>query len=221
MDAWGDIVPLTDRVTITGSRAASEYGVQVAGHLASDLAQQERTIVAGGAYGIDAAAHRAALTAGGSTIAVLAGGVDRPYPRGNSDLLARIGDLGVLASEAPPGATPTRWRFMARARLLGALSGATVIPEAGFRSGSLLVATEAHRHSRAVGAVPGPVTSAASAGSHELIKRGRAEIITDTADVTALLDSLHDPGRLLNRQAPGRQLDTPPQNTASQEGPRL
>lgn len=212
---------LTDRVTITGSRAASEYGVQVAGHLASDLAHHERTIVAGGAYGIDAAAHRAALTAGGSTIAVLAGGVDRPYPRGNSDLLARIGDLGVLASEAPPGATPTRWRFMARARLLGALSGATVIPEAGFRSGSLLVATEAHRHSRAVGAVPGPVTSAASAGPHELINRGRAEIITDTADVTALLDSLHDPGRLLNRQAPGRQLDTPPQNTASQEGPRL
>ena len=98
---------------------------------------------------------------------------------------------------------------------------ATVIPEAGFRSGSLLVATEAHRHSRAVGAVPGPVTSAASAGPHELINRGRAEIITDTADVTALLDSLHDPGRLLNRQAPGRQLDTPPQNTASQEGPRL
>src|SRR5699024_8957097 len=119
---------LTDRVTMTGSRAASEYGVQVAGHLAGDLAQQERTIVAGG----------------GGPIAVLAGGIDRPYPRGNSDLLARIGDLGVLASEAPPGATPTRWRFMARARLLGALSGATVIPEAGFRSGSLLVATEAH-----------------------------------------------------------------------------
>ena len=199
---------LTDRVTVTGSRAASEYGVQVAGHLASDLAQQERTIVAGGAYGIDAAAHRAALTAGGSTIAVLAGGVDRPYPRGNSDLLARIGDLGVLASEAPPGATPTRWRFMARARLLGALSGATVIPEAGFRSGSLLVAKEAHRHSRAVGAVPGPVTSAASVGPHELIKRGRAEIITDTADVTALLDSLDDPGRLLNRQAAYRPFET-------------
>lgn len=110
---------------------------------------------------------------GTSQVAVLAGGIDRPYPRGNSDLLARIGDLGVLASEAPPGATPTRWRFMARARLLGALSGATVIPEAGFRSGSLLVATEAHRHSRAVGAVPGPVTSAASVGPHELIKRGR------------------------------------------------
>lgn len=200
---------LADRVTITGARAASEYGMNVAGQLAGDLAREERTIVAGGAYGIDAAAHRAALAAGGSTIAVLAGGVDRPYPRGNADLLARIGDVGLLVSEMPPEATPTRYRFMARARLLGALSGATVIPEASFRSGPLLVATEAHRHSRAVGAVPGPVTSAASSGPHELIKRGRAEIITDKAAVTALLDSLHAPGRTLDREAAGRQFDTP------------
>lgn len=121
----------------------------------------------------------------------------------------------------PPGSSPTRYRFTARARLLVALSGATVISEAGFRSGSLLVATKAHRHSRAVGAVPGPVTSAASAGPHGLIRRGRAGIITDTADVTALLDSLRYPGRALNRQAPGRQIDTPPQNTVSPEGPRL
>ncbi|MEU6855568.1 DNA-processing protein DprA [Rothia kristinae] len=211
---------LTDRVTITGARAASEYGVQVAGQLAGDLANGERTVVSGGAYGIDAAAHRAALATGGATIAVLAGGVDRPYPRGNTDLLNRIGDLGALVSEMPPGASPTRWRFMARARLLGTLSGATVVAEAGFRSGSLLVPTEAHRHSRAVGAVPGPVTSTASAGAHELIKRGRAEIITDTADVTAMLDSLHDPGRALDREVPGRRLDTPTPGTPS-AGPRL
>lgn len=211
---------LTDRVTITGARASTEYGVHVAGQLAGDLAHEERTIVSGGAYGIDAAAHRAALAAGGSTIAILAGGIDRPYPRGNADLLDRIGDLGVLISEAPPGATPTRWRFMARARLLGALSGATLIVEASFRSGSLLVATEAHRHSRAVGAVPGPVTSVASAGPHELIKRGRAEIITDTADVNAMLDVLHDPGRATSREVPGRQLDTPAPGTPA-AGPRL
>lgn len=211
---------LTDRVTITGARAASEYGVQVAGQLAGDLARQERTIVSGGAYGIDAAAHRAALATGGATIAVLAGGVDRPYPRGNTDLLNRVGDLGAQVSEMPPGASPTRWRLMARARLLGTLSGATVVAEAGFRSGSLLVPTEAHRHSRAVGAVPGPVTSAASAGSHELIKRGRAEIITDTADATAMLDSLHDPGRALDREVPGRRLDAPVPGT-TQAGPRL
>ena len=96
-----------------------------------------------------------------------------------------------------------------------------MVAEAGFRSGSLLVPTEAHRHSRVVGARPGTVTSAASAGPHELIKRRRAEIITDIADVTVLLDSLHDPGRLLNRQATGRQLDTPLQNAVSPQGPRL
>ncbi|RCS79603.1 DNA-processing protein DprA [Brachybacterium alimentarium] len=211
---------LGDRVTITGSRAATDYGVQVAAQLAGDLAREERTIVAGGAYGIDAAAHRAALATGGSTIAILAGGVDRPYPRGNAGLLDRIGDVGLLASEMPPGVAPTRYRFMARARLLGTLSGATVIPEASFRSGSLLVPTEAHRHSRAVGALPGPVTSAASSGPHELIKRGRAEIITGTTDVTALLDSLHDPGRLLDRQTPSRQFDTPTAGTPP-AGPRL
>lgn len=211
---------LTDRVTITGARAASEYGVQVAGRLAGDLANEELTVVSGGAYGIDAAAHRAALATGGATIAVLAGGVDRPYPRGHADLLNRIGDLGALVSEMPPGSTPTRYRFMARARLLGTLSGATVVPEASFRSGSLLVPTEAHRHSRAVGAVPGPVTSVTSSGPHELIKRGRAEIITNTADVNAMLDSLHDPGRLLNREVPGRQLDAPAPGTPP-AGPRL
>ena len=101
-------------------------------------------------------------------------------------MLDRIGDVGLLASETPPGSSPTRYRFMAHT-LFGALSGATVISEAGFRSGSLPVATEAYRHSRAVSAVPGPVTSAASTGPHGLIRRGCAEIITDIADVTALL----------------------------------
>lgn len=212
---------LADRVTITGARAGSEYGTNVAAHLAGDLAQQERTIVAGGAYGIDAAAHRAALATGGGTIAVLAGGVDRSYPRGNADLLDRIGDVGALVSEAPPGEAPTRWRFMARARLLGTLSGVTVVPEASFRSGSLLVPTEAHRHSRAVGAVPGPVTSVTSVGPHELIKRGVAQVVSDTADVTAMLDSLGDPARLLNRETPGHQLAAPASGPPARPGPRL
>lgn len=181
---------LADRVTITGARAASEYGIQVTGEVAGGLAREEYTIVSGVAYGIDAAAHRAALAVGGGTFAVLANGVDRPFPSGHAEMLDRIGDVVLLASEMPPGSSPTRYRFTARARLLVALSGATVISEAGFRSGSLLVATKAHRHSRAVGAVPGPVTSAASAGPRGLIRRGRAGIITDTADVTALLDSL-------------------------------
>lgn len=212
---------LADRVTITGARAASEYGIQVSDEIAGDLAREEHTIVSGAAYGIDAAAHRAALATGGATIAVLAGGVDRPYPQGHADLLDRIGDVGLLASEMPPGSSPTRYRFMARARLLGALSGATVISEAGFRSGSLLVATEAHRHSRAVGAIPGPVTSVTSSGPHALIKRGRAELVTHAGDVTAMLDSLHDPARRLNLETPGHRLDTPATSTSPPAGPHL
>src|SRR5699024_8393614 len=191
---------LADRITITGARAATEYGTNVAAHLAGELARDEPTIASAGAYGVDGAAHQAALAAGGNTIAILAGGVDRPYPRGHADLLARIGHVGLLASETAPGATPTRYRFMARARLLGTLSGARVIPEASFRSGSLLVPAEAHRHGRAVGAVPGPVTSVTSMGPHELIKRGVGHVVSDTADVRGTLDSLGDPAWLLNRE---------------------
>lgn len=212
---------LADRVTITGARAATEYGTNVAAHLAGELARDEHTIVSGGAYGIDGAAHQAALAAGGNTIAILAGGVDRPYPRGHSDLLARIGDVGLLASETAPGATPTRYRFMPRARLLGSLSGATVIPEASFRSGSLLVPAEAHRHGRVVGAVPGPVTSATSMGPHELIKRGVGQVVSDMADVTAMLDSLDDPARLRNRETPAYPLAAPAFGPPRRPGPRL
>lgn len=110
---------------------------------------------------------------------------------------------------------------MARARLLGTLSGATVIPEASFRSGSLLVPTEAHRHSRAVGAVPGPVTSVTSIGLHELIKRGVAQVVSDTADVTAMLDSLGDPARLVNQETPSYPLAAPALGPPRRPGPRL
>lgn len=127
--------PLNDLVTVTGSRAASAYGEHVAAELAGDLANKERVLVAGGAYGVEAAAHRAVLAAGGDTIAVLAGGVDRPYPSGNRDLLDRVGDVGALVSEVAPGAVPTRHRFLARSRLLAAMSAATVVVEAAARSG--------------------------------------------------------------------------------------
>lgn len=129
--------PVNDRVTITGARAATSYGEHVASELASaDLTHAERIIVAGGAYGIDAAAHRAALVSGGHTLAVMVGGLDRLYPSGNRELLKRAGDLGLLASEMALGAAPTKWRFLACNRILGALPGATVIVEAGYRSGS-------------------------------------------------------------------------------------
>lgn len=178
--------PLHDRVTITGARAATGYGEHVAVELASDLASTERIVVAGGAYGIDRAAHSAALAVGGQTIAVLTGGLDRLYPTGNHGLLDRIGDVGLLVSEMAPGAAPTKWRFLARNRILGAISGATVIVEAGYRSGSLNVAARAAQIGRPVGAVPGPITSAASSGAHRLLREGIATLITDAADVNTL-----------------------------------
>lgn len=178
--------PMNDLVTVTGSRAASAYGEHVAADLSGDLASRERVLVAGGAYGVEAAVHRAVLAAGGDTIAVLAGGVDRPYPSGHRELLDRVGDVGALVSELPPGSVPTRHRFLARSRLLGAMSAATVVVEAGARSGALRVAAEAHRLGRQVGAVPGPVTSVTSHGPHELLRTGRARLVTSAADVEEL-----------------------------------
>lgn len=154
--------PLADLVTVTGARAATSYGEHVAGVLTSDLAAVERIVVAGGTYGIEGAAHRAALASGGDTIAVLANGVDRAYPAGHSELLDRVADLGLVVSEVAPGTTPSRHRFIARARFMAALSAATVVVEAGARSGSMKVAQYAHRLGRTVGAVPGPVMSVTS-----------------------------------------------------------
>ena len=175
--------PLSDLVTITGARAATSYGEHVAGQLASDLASAERIIVAGGAYGIEGAAHRASLASGGDTIAVMANGVDRPYPMGHRELLERVADLGLMVSEVPPGAVPTRHRFIARARLMAALSATTVVVEAGARSGSMVVTRRAHELGRTVGAVPGPVTSATSIGPHRLLREGDATLVTCASDV--------------------------------------
>ena len=175
--------PLNDLVTITGARASTSYGEHVAGQLATDLASAERVIVAGGAYGIEGAAHRAALASGGDTIAVMANGVDRPYPMGHRELLERVADLGLLVSEVPPAAVPTRHRFIARARLMAALSATTVVVEAGVRSGSMTVARRAHELGRAVGAVPGPVTSATSNGPHELLELKIARIVSHSEQI--------------------------------------
>lgn len=179
--------PLRDRVALTGARAATGYGEHVATELAFGLVQGRQQIVSGGAYGIDAAAHRAALAAHAPTIAVMPGGLDRLYPAGNQDLLERIGKSGLLVSELPPRTPPTKWRFLQRNRILAALSGAVVIVEAGYRSGSLNTASHAAGLGRPVGAVPGPVTSPASAGCHRLIREGIAGIVTDVSDIDALL----------------------------------
>lgn len=180
--------PTSDLVTITEARACTSYGEYVARELAGSVAAYERVVVAGGAYGIEGASHQAALAAGGDTIAILANGVDRPYPVGHRDLLDRVADVGLLVSEVPPGAVLTRHRVIARARLMAALSSATVIVEAGARSGSLLVAQRAAELDRRVGAVPGPVTSAASVGPHRLLRDGIASLVADTSDLASLVE---------------------------------
>ncbi|MEN2740736.1 DNA-processing protein DprA [Microbacterium sp. X-17] len=186
----GDPARLADpapTVAIVGARASTSYGDHVAWELASDLAAGGVTVVSGAAYGIDGAAHRAALGVAGVTVALLAGGVDRPYPADHGPLVQRITQTGVVASEVPCGTSPTKWRFLARNRLIAALARATVVVEAGWRSGSLNTAGHAATLGRALGAVPGPITSAASAGCHRLLREYDAQCITDADDVRELL----------------------------------
>ncbi len=144
-------------VSITGSRAATAYGQHVSAAIAAGLAGSGWTVISGGAYGIDAAAHRAALAAGGATITVLASGADQPYPRGNHDLFEAITARGLLVSEWPPGTAPTRTRFARRGRVIAALGGGSVVVEAGPRSGAIDTAKYARQVSRHLMAVPGPV----------------------------------------------------------------
>lgn len=174
------------RVAIVGARAASSYGEMLAGDFAGDLAADDAVIVSGGAYGIDGAAHRAALAVEGKTIAILAGGVDRAYPQGHQHLLRRIVETGAVISEVPCGTAPTKWRFLARNRLIAAVADATVVVEAGWRSGSLNTAGHAASLGRPLGAVPGPVTSAASAGCHRLLREYDARCVTTTAEIREL-----------------------------------
>lgn len=172
--------------SIVGTRAATGYGEHVAADLAAGLVERYVTVVSGAAYGIDGAAHRAALAAEGETVAVMAAGVDVPYPSGHSALLHRIARHGVVVSEYPPGTRPTRRQFLARNRLVAALSGATVVVEAGARSGAANTAAWAHALGRQVGAVPGPVTSSSSVGCHVLISAG-ASVVTRAADIVELV----------------------------------
>ena len=170
-------------VAIVGSRAATTYGSQVAGDLAAESADRGIGVVSGAAYGIDSAAHRGAIAMKGLTIAVLACGVDVAYPRGHESLLARIGDEGLIVSELPPGATPTRLRFLSRNRLIAALASGTVVVEAALRSGALNTANWAGELGRAVMGVPGPVTSVTSQGVHRLMRDGGAQLVTSGADI--------------------------------------
>lgn len=171
---------------VVGTRAATAYGEQVTADLGAGLTERGVAVVSGGAYGIDGAAHRATLASEGRTVAVLAGGIDVLYPAGHSALLHRIGRHGLLVTEYPPGVRPYRHRFLTRNRMVAAFAGATVVVEAGLRSGAANTAAWGTTLGRVVAAVPGPVTSSASAGCHALL-RGGAELVTRADEIVELV----------------------------------
>jgi DNA processing protein len=186
-----DLVDVCERsVAVVGARANTAYGEHVTTDLASGLARRRWTVVSGAALGIDAAAHRGALAVGGSTVAVVAGGVDRLYPVANAALLRRVAAEGLVVSEAAPGAAPMKSRFLSRNRLIAALTRGTIVVEADLRSGSRNTVTHAEGLARPVGAVPGPVTSMTSAGCHQEIRKGRAVLVTSVDEVIDLVGTI-------------------------------
>ncbi|AVV40256.1 DNA-processing protein DprA [Streptomyces sp. ID05-04B] len=176
-------------VAVVGARACTEYGAHMAASLACGLAERGWVVVSGGAYGVDGAAHRGALGAGGATVAVLACGVDQPYPRGHTQLIGRIAEQGLVIGELPPGEHPTPSRFILRNRVIAALTRGTVVVEAAHRSGSLVTARAAQRLGRHTIGVPGPATSGLSAGVHELL-REEAVLVTDAAEIVELVGDM-------------------------------
>lgn len=176
----------TPVAAMVGARSCTPYGSYIAGALAAALGRAHVPVVSGGALGIDAAAHRGALGVGGTTIALLACGIDQSYPRTNELLLEAIRQQGAVASELPPGSHPNRFRFLTRNRLIAAMGKATVVVEAAKRSGSLVTARRAADLGRSVLAVPGPITSEFSVGTHELIRDG-AQVVESASQLVAEL----------------------------------
>ena len=198
-------------VAIVGSRAATAYGSYVAAEFAASVAARGLAVVSGGAFGIDAAAHRGALGADGVTVAVLACGVDIPYPVAHTELFDAIAAQGVIVSEWPPGRHVSRLRFLVRNRVIAALAAGTLVVEAGQRSGAVNTARHARDLGRRLMAVPGPVTSDLSAGCHQVIREWAATLVTSAAEVVEHLSpvgepSAADPGTVVQlngrRQAP-------------------
>lgn len=181
-------------VALVGARSRTDYGRYVADQFATDLAGHGFTIVSGGALGIDADAHRATLDVGGATVLVSAGGLDEPYPPAHAGLYERVAESGLCISESPPGSAPRRRRFLTRNRIIAALSTGTVVIEAAYRSGALNTATHCTTLGRMLMAVPGPITSLASAGCHRLLAKdeGQARLVTCPNDVLELVGGARD-----------------------------
>ncbi len=187
----GNIEILKERgLAIVGTRNPTPYGVRNAGDFAAGFVDREWTIISGGAYGIDSAAHKGALIAEGATVAVLAAGIDVAYPAGNGRLFAEICESGALVSEVLPGAHAIPSRFLTRNRIIAALSQATLVVEAAFRSGSLRTARDAAELMRPVMAIPGPISAPTSEGCHRLIGERSAELVTSVADAIELISTL-------------------------------
>ena len=198
-----DAIPQTSSsVAIVGARASTGYGEHVAMDFAAGFVSRDYAVVSGGAYGIDGMAHRATLACGGTTIAVMAGGLDNLYPSGHEELLKRIMTTGAVVSEVPPGGAPTRWRFLQRNRLIAAIAGGTVVVEAGYRSGSLNTATHARDLDRPLGVVPGPITSGQSAGCHRLLRTNpAAQLVTSVAEMIDLMTGKQDADEFSSRDS--------------------
>ena len=179
-------------IAIVGTRNPTPYGARIASDFAAGFVDREWLIVSGGAYGIDTHAHKGALIAEGVTIAVIASGVDINYPAGNERLFAEIAELGAIVSEVMPGTPAFTSRFLTRNRIIAALSKSTLVVEAAFRSGSLRTARDAAELLRPVMAIPGPINSPTSEGTHRLIGERAAEIVTSVADAIELISSLED-----------------------------
>lgn len=187
----GDVAALSQRsLAIVGTRNPTSYGMRIASDFAAGFVDREWNIISGGAYGIDSAAHKGALIAEGQTVAVLATGVDVAYPAGNVRLFAEIVDNGALVSEVLPGAHAIPVRFLNRNRIIAALSQATLVVEAAFRSGSLRTARDAAELLRPVMAIPGPINAPTSEGCHRLIGERAAEIVTSVSDAIELISAL-------------------------------
>jgi DNA processing protein len=177
-------------VAVVGARDCTPYGAEAAAEIAADAAASGVTVVSGAAFGIDASAHRGALAMGRSTIAVLACDAGTDYPKAHAALLSRIAEAGLVISEQPPGQVPTKARFLSRNRLIAGLTGGTVVVEARRRSGSLNTLHWADRLGRPTMAVPGPVTSQQSGGTHQAVRDGKAVLVTGGPDVLAELTGL-------------------------------